>query len=612
MLTAVLLVILVALLVWLFKRGPRDSAPNPFAEDTCRPPKPLVTDKAARKKVLKQSFTAEKVPENLDAVVIGSGIGGLGVAAILAKAGKRVLVLEQHSRAGGCTHTFSDKGFEFDVGIHYIGELQEHRSLRVLADQLTDGQLQWAPLDNPYDVLVLGSPDSRREYPIYSGERRFTDELKKRFPDESAAIDRFTQLAQVVGHDVRFLAILKMIPKLAAKFLIGTGLLKVISPFFRMAPRSLAEVMEELTANKELQATFSYIFGTYGVIPKNASFSLHALLISHYLEGAWYPQGGSSEIAFHLIPVIEKAGGAVLTRAPVRQILVNEAKKAYGVSVQKGDGEVQVYAPIVISDAGIFNTYEQLLPKEIQTMPPIQQQLSMMTHGQGGLSIFVGLKGTKEELGLKACNHWLYPDSNIDELTEAYYRSSREDAAKSCAFVYIASPSAKDPTWEQRYPGKSTLTMLTFVSFDWFKDWEKEQVGQRAEEYQNLKEAFIQTLLNAAINVYPLIKDKIEFVDAGTPLTNQHYIVAPRGEYYGCDHALARFQPEVCAGIRAKTPVKNLYLTGQDLFLCGFAGALAGAQLCASAVLGRNVFWDLEQLRKKLKKQSEMEKMKAG
>ncbi|KAG2460904.1 RETST reductase, partial [Polypterus senegalus] len=174
----------------------------------------------------------------------------------------------------------------------------------------------------------------------------------------------------------------------------------------------------------------------------------------------------------------------------------------------------------------------------------------------------------------------------------------------------IDDPQAENGKTKQT--GKSTLTMLTFVSFDWFKDWEKEQVGQRAEEYQNLKEAFIQTLLNAAINVYPLIKDKIEFVDAGTPLTNQHYIVAPRGEYYGCDHALARFQPEVCAGIRAKTPVKNLYLTGQDLFLCGFAGALAGAQLCASAVLGRNVFWDLEQLRKKLKKQSEMEKMKAG
>lgn len=61
-------------------------------------------------------FLASKVPENLDAIIIGSGIGGLGLAVLLAKVGKKVLVLEQHTRAGGCCHTFSEKGFEFDVG----------------------------------------------------------------------------------------------------------------------------------------------------------------------------------------------------------------------------------------------------------------------------------------------------------------------------------------------------------------------------------------------------------------------------------------------------------------------------------------------------------------
>lgn len=67
------------------------------------------------KKII-SGFTTNKVPEHLDAIVIGSGIGGLGVASILAKTGKRVLVLEQHDQAGGCCHTFTEKGFEFDVG----------------------------------------------------------------------------------------------------------------------------------------------------------------------------------------------------------------------------------------------------------------------------------------------------------------------------------------------------------------------------------------------------------------------------------------------------------------------------------------------------------------
>lgn len=65
-------------------------------------------------------------------------------------------------------------------------------------------------------------------------------------------------------------------------------------------------------------------------MPKDASFSMHSLLITHYLNGAWYPKGGASEIAYHMIPIIQKAGGAVLVRAPVNRILFNDAKEAYG------------------------------------------------------------------------------------------------------------------------------------------------------------------------------------------------------------------------------------------------------------------------------------------
>uniref|UniRef100_A0A8C7F7B4 All-trans-retinol 13,14-reductase n=1 Tax=Oncorhynchus kisutch TaxID=8019 RepID=A0A8C7F7B4_ONCKI len=121
-------IICAALAALLYKYVFRTSGPNPFDIDTREPLKPLVTQKKEKNKVLKQGFLASKVPEKLDAIVIGSGIGGLGVAVLLAKVGKRVLVLEQHDRAGGCCHTFTEKGFEFDVGIHYIGDLYNSTS----------------------------------------------------------------------------------------------------------------------------------------------------------------------------------------------------------------------------------------------------------------------------------------------------------------------------------------------------------------------------------------------------------------------------------------------------------------------------------------------------
>ena len=163
---------------------------NPFAVDRRRAPAPYVDDRSQRDEVLKQRFSANDVPENPDVVVIGSGIGGLTTGLLLARSGLRVLVVEQNGKAGGCCHTFTKKGFEFDTGIHYIGEMRNRTLPKFLIDQLTAGQLVWSDMDDVFDIVLLGK-DKVRRYPITAGPQRFVEALVEHFPAERKAIERW-------------------------------------------------------------------------------------------------------------------------------------------------------------------------------------------------------------------------------------------------------------------------------------------------------------------------------------------------------------------------------------------------------------------------------------
>ncbi|KAF6730019.1 All-trans-retinol 13,14-reductase [Oryzias melastigma] len=190
---------------------------------------------------------------------------------------------------------------------------------------------------------------------------------------------------------------------------------------------------------------------------------------------------------------------------------------------------------------------------------------------------------------------------------DEFFALSKDEAPDNIPMMFVTVPSAKDPEAKLRHPGKSCMTILTMVKYEWFEDWKDTTVRKRGDEYHNYKMRFAKNLFDWACTLFPKIKDKLVFQDVATPLTNTHYLGSQRGAMYSAEHNLERFHAEAVVKNRCSTPVKNLYISGQDVFSCGIAGALHGGLLCASTVLDHIVYIDLLLLKKKLKRRKAKE-----
>ncbi|KAK7795003.1 hypothetical protein U0070_014629 [Myodes glareolus] len=472
---------------------------------------------------------------------------------------------------------------------------------RFILDQITEGQLDWAPMASPYDLMILEGPVAERSSPCTVEANSTSRALRRSSPRRKLSLTtphKFGLLTRFLSPSAEHL------PRAWPRSCSSSGLppelqavLSYIFPHLRMVPNGHSRML-----------IFSFFLYSVGTTLSHTTFSMHALLVDHYIQGAYYPRGGSSEIAFHTIPLIQRAGGAVLTRATVQGVLLDSAGRACGVSVKKGHELVNIYCPVVISNAGVFNTYQHLVPESVRCLPDVKKQLAMIRPGMSMFSVFICLRGTKEDLKLQSTNYYVYFDTDIDKAMDRYISMPKEKAPEHIPLLFIAFPSTKDPTWEDRFPDRSSMTVLVPMAFEWFEEWQEEPKGKRGADYETLKNTFVEASMSVVMKLFPQLEGKVDSVIGGSPLTNQYYLVAPRGAPYGADHDLARLHPYTMASLRAQTPIPNLYLTGQDIFTCGLVGALQGALLCSSAILKRNLYSDLQALGSKV--QAQKKKMK--
>jgi len=519
--------------------------------------------------------------EEYDTIIIGSGMSGLALAAILSKDGQKVLVLERHYVAGGCTHTFKRGNYVWDVGLHYVGEVGTNTELKMIYDYICDTPIEWEDMGEVYDKIYFGD----EIFEFRKGTNEFIKYFSGLFPKEKKNIEKYVALLGQVAKSAKMYYAEKAIPEFIGK-LIGKWMRNA---YMKYASRTTKEVLDELFTDKKLKGILAAQFGDYGLVPSKSSFVMHATVAHHYMEGGFYPVGGSRVIYEKIAPVIKKAGGEIFVHAEVEEILVENGK---AVGVKTASGKIW-NANTIISTVGPEKTYTKLLREDTQEKYDLQEKIKGMNPSLSYVGLYIGIKQTAEELQLPKSNFWIFPD----EYDHDKNFTNHENGSKSdLPVVYISFPSAKDPEFSQRHPGISTIEVITIVDMESFEKWGDTEWKHRGEKYNALKEKISKQLLEYLYHYVPQTKGKVDYYELSTPLTIQHFQGYLNGEMYGIEFTPERFKNR---SLKPRTPIKNLYLAGQDIVCAGIGGAVMSAIICASAMKNTNYASKIAKLSKR-------------
>ena len=485
-----------------------------------------------------------------DVIIIGSGLGGLLCAYLLARAGKQVLVLEQGRVAGGCLQSYQRQGFTYDTGLHYVGGLSEGQPLHRLFQYAGLMKLPWQQMQSEgFDRVTIG----KHTYWFNQGYKAFAQCIANYFPEEQSAIHQYTELLQEISR--RELEMLRPGSNATERILslYSQNAYDYLKERFQspLLIDILSGTSLKMELRKESLPLFTFLHGN-----------------SSYIASSWRLRGGGSQLVEALSQGICAQGGIILCKHQVNRLVERNNKIAVA---QCTNGETYE-ADQFISDLHPAHTLD--LVKNSLTMKKIyRQRISGLPNTIGMFTVSLAVKPYTYRY--VNWNQYIYTQPDV-------WQPPTNDGKINRLLICCRPPDDQGEYLRQ-------IDLLTPSPWSLWKDYEKGNWHLSNSPYITLKRQMAADCINMASRFFPKLQQTAKY-HVSTPLTWQYYTRTPQGSAYGlrkdCNNPLQTF-------LSPRTPIPNLLMTGQSLILHGVHGVAMTALLTCAELLGKEYIWSI-------------------
>ncbi|WP_294247238.1 NAD(P)/FAD-dependent oxidoreductase [uncultured Chryseobacterium sp.] len=494
--------------------------------------------------------------KEFDILVIGSGLGGLVSALVLAKEGLKVCVLEKNNQYGGNLQTFSRDKLVFDTGVHYLGGLSGGQNLHQYFSYLgimDDLQLQQMDKDG-YDKITFG--DDTTEYPHAQGYDNFVEQLARYFPDERENLQNYCEeIRRVCSRFPRY-------------HLIGEDRYNE-----EIIHLNTKRMIESITRNTTLQSVLLGSNFLYAGDSETVPFYVHALTVNSYLQSAYKCVQGGSQISKLLIRRLREHGAEVHKYAEVEQFIFDESDTLKGVRTKAGKA---YFADRFISNIEIRSTVK--LIGEERLKKSFLNRVMSWEPGPSCFSVYLVL----EPETIPEFNYNLYHYRSEGAVWQAY--RYRKDSWPE-TYMLSSSPSKQHPEFAE------SLTAISYMDFEEVKEWEHTfntvaDEQERGELYERFKTEKAEKMISALEKKFPDLRTSVKAIYTSSPLSYRDYIGSSNGNMYGYRKSS---ENPLKTMVSPRTKIDNLFMTGQSVNMHGILGCTIGAFTTCAEILGKDL-----------------------